>query len=37
MMWIAVMLIAFAAVVAIMKIVGRQDQAEVALAAGVRA
>ncbi len=37
MMWIAVMLIAFAVIVAIMKIVGRQDQAEVALAAGARA
>jgi ferrous iron transport protein B len=37
MMWIAVMLITFAVVIAIMKMLGRKDQAEVALAAGARA
>ncbi|MBL0715303.1 MAG: ferrous iron transport protein B [Desulfosarcina sp.] len=37
MMWIAVMLIAFAVVIALMKMVGRRDQAEMALAVGARA
>ncbi|MFO7684998.1 MAG: nucleoside recognition domain-containing protein [Desulfobacterales bacterium] len=36
-MWIAGMLIAFAAVIATMKFIGRRDQAAVALAAGARA